>query len=94
MSVGNHFVTNGTSAKIGFTPDLHNVSKGLCGLSVAISLTIYRGHLGLSARRPNKVSKRVLGASRPARGAQKVRVENGGLKPDASLTNSQVSMIF
>ena len=29
--------------------------------SVAISLTIYRGHLGLSARSPKKVSKRVPG---------------------------------
>ena len=34
-------------------------------LHVEISLTIYRGHLGLSARSQKKVSKSVPGASRP-----------------------------
>ena len=41
-----------------------------CQSRIAISLAIYRGHLGLSAQSPKKVSKRVPGASRP-RGSKK-----------------------
>ena len=47
--------------------------------SIAISLTIYiyRGHLGLSAQSPKKVSKRVPGPLGPRGEKSQKKVENG-----------------